>query len=168
LKPCDPRSSVSRSVATRAFDFQKVLDPRTGPTASDWADVLAGLPLFARISKRRLRKIASLSQIKRFSPGAIVVQIGEPADAFYLILAGRARVVGKSRRTLGIGDYFGEMGLIDGEPRSATIAAADELETMKLARRPFLKLLKQEPQIAMSMMAELAARIRSLERRPIL
>jgi CRP/FNR family cyclic AMP-dependent transcriptional regulator len=155
-------------MATRAFDFQKVLDPRTGPTASDWADVLAGLPLFARISKRRLRKIASLSQIQRFSPGDIVVQMGEPADAFYLILAGRARVVGKSRRTLGIGDYFGEMGLIDGEPRSATIAAAGELETMKLARRPFLKLLKQEPQIAMSMMAELAARIRSLERRPIL
>ena len=60
------------------------------------------------------------------------------------------------------------MGLIDGEPRSATIAAAGELETMKLARRPFLKLLEQEPQIAISMMAELAARIRSLERRPIL
>ena len=168
LKPSDPRSSVSRSMATRAFDFQKMLGSRTGPTASDWADVLADLPLFARVSKRRLRKIASLSQIQRFSPGDIVVEIGKPADAFYLILAGRAKVVGKSRRTLGIGDYFGEMGLIDGEPRSATIAAAGELETMKLARRPFLKLLKQEPQIAMSMMAELAARIRSLERRPIL
>lgn len=132
-------------MATRAFDFQKMLGSRTGPTASDWADVLAGLPLFARISKRRLRKIASLSQIQQFSPGDIVVQVGEPADAFYLILAGRARVVGKSRRTLGIGDYFGEMGLIDGEPRSATIAAAAELETMKLPRRPFLKLLKQQP-----------------------
>jgi hypothetical protein len=97
-------------MATRAFDFQKMLGSRTGPTASDWADVLAGLPLFARISKRRLRKIASLSQIQQFSPGDIVVQVGEPADAFYLILAGRARVVGKSRRTLGIGDYFGENG----------------------------------------------------------
>ena len=43
-----------------------------------------GLPLFARISKRRLRKIASLAQIQRFSPGDIVVQFGEPADAFYL------------------------------------------------------------------------------------
>jgi CRP/FNR family transcriptional regulator, cyclic AMP receptor protein len=168
LKPGDLPSSVSRSMATPAFDFQEMLGSRTRPTASDWAEVLAGLPLFARVSKRRLRKIAALSQIQQFSPGAVVVQIGEPADAFYLILAGRASVVGKSRRTLGIGDYFGEMGLIDGEPRSATIAADDELETMKLARRPFLKLLKQEPQIAMSMMAELAARIRSLEKRPIL
>jgi CRP/FNR family transcriptional regulator, cyclic AMP receptor protein len=155
-------------MSTRAFDFQSILGPRTRPTASDWAEVLAGLPLFARVSKRRLRKIASLAQIQRFSPGDIVVQFGEPADAFYLILAGRAKVVGKSRRTLGIGDYFGEMGLIDGEPRSATIAAGAELETMKLARRPFLKLLEQEPQIGMSIMAELAARVRSLERRPIL
>ncbi|MET1010595.1 MAG: cyclic nucleotide-binding domain-containing protein [Gaiellaceae bacterium] len=155
-------------MATRPFDFQSILGPRTRPTASDWAEVLAGLPLFARVSKRRLRKIASLAQIQRFSPGDIVVQFGEPADAFYLILAGRAKVVGKSRRTLGIGDYFGEMGLIDGEPRSATIAAGAELETMKLARRPFLKLLEQEPQIGMSIMAELAARVRSLERRPIL
>ena len=155
-------------MSTRAFDFQSLLGPRTRPTASDWAEVLAGLPLFARVSKRRLRKIASLAQIQRFSPGDIVVQFGEPADAFYLILAGRAKVVGKSRRTLGIGDYFGEMGLIDGEPRSATIAAGAELETMKLARRPFLKLLEQEPQIAMSIMAELAGRIRSLEMRPIL
>jgi CRP/FNR family cyclic AMP-dependent transcriptional regulator len=75
-------------------------------------------------------------------------------------------MVGKSRRTLGIGDYFGEMGLLDGEPRSATIAAEGELQVMKLPRRPFLKLLSQEPQIATAMMAELAARIRTLEKRP--
>lgn len=155
-------------MATRALDFQKLLGSSTRPTASDWAGVLASLPLFARIGKRRLRKIASLAQIQEFSPGAIVVEIGQPSNAFYLILGGRAKVVGKSRRTLGIGDYFGEMGLIDGEPRSATIAAEGELQVMKLPRRPFLKLLSQEPQIATAMMAELAARIRSLEKRPTL
>ena len=152
-------------MATRPFQLQKVLDgSRTRPTASDWASVLADLPLFARISKRRLRKVASLAQIQEFSPGAIVVESGQPSDAFYLILGGRAKVLGKSRRTLGTGDYFGEMGLIDGEPRSATIAAEGELQAMKLPRRPFLKLLNQEPQIATAMMAELAARIRSLEK----
>jgi CRP/FNR family transcriptional regulator, cyclic AMP receptor protein len=151
-------------MATRALDVQKILGSQTRPTASDWADVLAGLPLFARVGKRRLRKVASLAQIQEFSPGGVVVQIGEPSNAFYLILGGRAKVVGKSRRTLGIGDYFGEMGLIDGEPRSATIAADGELQVLKLPRRPFLKLLNQEPQIATAMMAELAARIRSLEK----
>ncbi len=156
-------------MVTRALDFQKLLDRSSArPTASDWAGVLAGLPLFARISKRRLRKIASLAQIQEFSPGAIVVEVGQPSNAFYLILGGRAKVVGKSRRTLGTGDYFGEMGLIDGEPRSATIVADGELQAMKLPRRPFLKLLNQEPQIATAMMAELAARIRRLERRSTL
>ena len=157
------------SVATRALDFQKLLEgTSTRATASDWAGVLAGLPLFARISKRRLRKIASLAQVEEFSPGAIVVETGQASNAFYLILGGRAKVIGKSRRTLGIGDYFGEMGLIDGEPRSATIAAEGELQVMKLPRRPFLKLLNQEPQIATAMMAELAARIRALEKRSTL
>ena len=156
-------------MATRALDFQKLLEgTSTRATASDWAGVLAGLPLFARISKRRLRKIASLAQVQEFSPGAIVVETGQPSNAFFLILGGRAKVIGKSRRTLGIGDYFGEMGLIDGEPRSATIAAEGELQVMKLPRRPFLKLLNQEPQIATAMMAELAARIRALEKRTTL
>ena len=156
-------------MATRALDFQKLLErPPTRATASDWARVLAGLPLFARVGKRRLRKIASLAQVQEFSPGAIVVEVGQPSNAFYLVLGGRAKVLGKSRRTLGIGDYFGEMGLIDGEPRSATIAADGELQVMKLPRRPFLKLLNQEPQIATAMMAELAARIRALEKRPAL
>jgi CRP/FNR family cyclic AMP-dependent transcriptional regulator len=156
-------------MATRALDFQKLLaSSSTRVTASDWANVLAGLPLFARISRRRLRKIASLAQVQEFSPGAIVVETGQPSNAFYLILGGRAKVVGKSGRTLGIGDYFGEMGLIDGAPRSATIAADGELQVMKLPRRPFLKLLNQEPQIATAMMAELAARIRALEKRSTL
>jgi CRP/FNR family cyclic AMP-dependent transcriptional regulator len=155
-------------MATRADNLGKMLGSVTRPTAGDWAGVLAGLPLFARVGKRRLRKIASLAQVQDFSPGAVVVEAGQPSNAFYLVLGGRARVVGKSRRTLAMGDYFGEMGLIDGEPRSATIVAEDELQVMSLPRRPFLRLLNQEPQIATAMMAELAARIRALEKRPTL
>jgi CRP/FNR family cyclic AMP-dependent transcriptional regulator len=155
-------------MATRADNLGKMLGSVTRPTAGDWAGVLAGLPLFARVGKRRLRKIASLAQVQDFSPGAVVVEAGQPSNAFYLVLGGRARVVGKSRRKLGMGDYFGEMGLIDGEPRSATIVAEDELQVMSLPRRPFLRLLNQEPQIATAMMAELAARIRALEKRPTL
>ena len=87
-------------MATRASPFQEILGSRTRPTTSDWAGVLADLPLFARIGKRRLRKIASLAQFQEFSPGAIVVESGQPSDAFYLIIGGRAKVLGKSRRTL--------------------------------------------------------------------
>jgi CRP/FNR family cyclic AMP-dependent transcriptional regulator len=135
------------------------------PTAKDWAEVLAGLPLFSGLSKRQLRKIARLAEFKEFAEGDFVTQAGEPGDAFYVILSGRAKVVGKPRaRALRRGDYFGEMALIDGEPRSATVTAASELQTMRLPRRPFLRLLEQEPRIAIPMMANLAARVRRLER----
>ena len=137
------------------------------PTAKDWADVLASLPLFQRLAKRHLRKIADLAKVTEFTRGDIVVQAGEPGDAFYVILSGQARVLGRPRaRTLRTGDCFGEMALIDGEPRSATITATSELQTMTLPRRPFLKILEQEPRIAIAMMAELAARIRRLEKLP--
>lgn len=137
------------------------------PTAKDWAEVLAGLPLFSGLSKRQLRKIAGLAEFNEFAQGDFVTQAGEAGDAFYLILSGQAKVVGKPRaRALRVGDYFGEMALLDGEPRSATVAAASELQTMKLPRRPFLRLLEQEPRIAIPMMAELASRVRRLERRP--
>jgi CRP-like cAMP-binding protein len=137
------------------------------PTAKDWAEVLAGLPLFSELAKRQLRKIAGLAEFKEYAQGDFVTQTGEPGDAFYVILSGQAKVVGKPRaRALRTGDYFGEMALIDGEPRSATVTAATELQTMRLPRRPFLRLLEQEPRIAIPMMANLAARVRRLEKPP--
>lgn len=137
------------------------------PTAKDWADVLGALPLFSRLRKRQLRKLAGLAEFEQFARGDVIIQAGDAPDAFYLIVSGRARVLGTPRaRLLRTGDYFGEMGLIDGAPRSATIVAVGDLQAMKLPRRPFLKLLEQEPGIAVTMLAELAGRVRRLEKAP--
>ena len=98
-------------------------------------------------------------------PGRPLRGVAIGSDAFYLILGGRAKVLDKPHaRVLGVGDYFGEMGLIDGEPRSATVVAVGHFQAMKLPRRPFLKLLRQEPGISIAMLAELASRVRKLER----
>jgi CRP/FNR family transcriptional regulator, cyclic AMP receptor protein len=148
-------------------DASRALLERTWyqPTARDWADVLSVLPLFERLTKRQLSKLAALATIVEFARGDLVVQAGEPGDAFHVILTGQARVVSRPRaRILRTGDYFGEMALIDGRPRSATITAAGDLQTMKLPRRPFLKLLEAEPRIAIAIMTELTARIRRLEK----
>jgi CRP-like cAMP-binding protein len=135
------------------------------PTTRDWMDVLRALPLFSNLSTRHLRQVAKLAEFVEFARGDFVVHVGEPSDAFYLIISGKAKVVGKPRaRGLGPGAFFGEMGLIDGEARSATIVAATELHAMKLARRPFMKLLEQEPRVALTLLAELARRTRRLER----
>jgi CRP-like cAMP-binding protein len=137
------------------------------PTAKDWADVLTTMPLFERLSRRQLRRIAGLATFREFDRGDVLIQAGEPGDALYVILSGRARVVGRPRaRTLGTGDHFGEMALIDGEPRSATVTAATRLEAMRLPRAPFLELVRQEPAIALALMTELAARVRRLEKPP--
>jgi CRP-like cAMP-binding protein len=135
------------------------------PSARDWATVLAGLPLFAQVGKRQLTKIAELARVSDYTEGAVVMQQGDPADSFHLVLAGRARVLGKPRaKILKTGDYFGEMALIDGAPRSATIAAEGELRTMRIPRKPFLRLVEREPSIAVALLAELAGRVRRLEK----
>jgi CRP/FNR family transcriptional regulator, cyclic AMP receptor protein len=133
------------------------------PTQRDWADVLGALPLFTRLSKRQLRSVAKLAAVEDYSPSEPIVQTGDEGESFFLMLEGRARVAGRSR-TLGPGDFFGEMALIDGGPRSATITATSPVRVMKLPRRAFLKALKQDPQIGLAIMETLAGRIRRLER----
>lgn len=134
-------------------------------STSDWAAILARLPLFANVSKRHLRRVAALAEVREFEPGDTIVQKGDAPDGFYLILGGRAKVVARPQaRPLKTGDYFGEMALLDGEPRSATVVALGDLQTMRLPRRPFMRLLQQEPSIAIAMLAELGSRVRRLEK----
>ena len=135
------------------------------PSAKDWATVLAALPLFAQISKRQLRKIAELARVTDYDTNAVVMHEGDPGDSLHVVLSGRARVLGKPRaRILKTGDYFGEMALIDGAPRSATIAADGELQTMRIPRKPFMRLVDREPSIGVAMLQELAGRVRRLEK----
>lgn len=134
------------------------------PTTRDWANVLGELPLFEEVGRRQLGKIAGLARVGDFSPGTVVIQQGEPGDALHLILSGRARVLSKRPKLLRTGDYFGEMALLDGAPRSATVMADTELQTMRLPRAPFLRLLRSEPGIALAMLTRLAKRVRALEK----
>jgi CRP-like cAMP-binding protein len=131
------------------------------PTTRDSENLLQALPLFSNVSARQRRQVAKLAQFAWFAPGDDLVTAGEPGDAFYLILSGKAKL---GSRTLSVGDFFGEMALLDGEPRSATITATTELQAMILERRAFVKLVGQEPRLALTVMAELAARVRRLER----
>ena len=133
------------------------------PTQRDWSEVLAALPLFSRLPRRHVRAIAKLAWPVDYAPSEVIVQAGDRGDSFYLMLDGRARVLGKSR-VLRPGDFFGEMALIDGGPRSATIIAASPVRVMMVQRRAFLKALKENPQIGLAIMKTLAERVRRLER----
>jgi CRP/FNR family transcriptional regulator, cyclic AMP receptor protein len=132
------------------------------PTQRDWSEVLGALPLFSRVPKRHVRAIAKLAWPADYAPGEVIVQAGDRGNSMYLILEGHARVVGKSG-VLRPGDFFGEMALIDGGPRSATIIAASQVRLMMLQRRTFLKALKQNPHIGLAIIETLAHRVRRLE-----
>ena len=130
---------------------------------SDWADVLASFPLFSGIGKRQLRKLVRRATFAEYAPGDFVIQKGETGNSLHVILAGSARVLGKpASRSLRMGDYFGELSLLDGTPRSATVIATGELHVMKLPREAFLS-LAQDPEIALEMLRTLGSQIRRLE-----
>ena len=96
----------------------------------------------------------------------MVVQKGTPGDSLYLILSGSAKALGKpASRALRTGDYFGELSLLEGTPRSATVIATSELHVMKLPRQAFLG-LAQDPEIALRMLRTLGSQIRRLEAQP--
>ena len=136
-----------------------------------WANVLADMPLFAGVPKRHLRKIAALTKEVRFEPQTAIVRQGERGDSFYIVLEGSASVLrpgGLPAITIGVGDYFGEIALIDGAERTATVLAETEVRCLRLGTAPFLKMLRKEPEIAVAMLKQLAGRIRELQSRPLL
>jgi CRP-like cAMP-binding protein len=156
--------NFKREVTVTGFELHAVQQDWNRATDRDWAQVLAGIPLFSGIAKRKLRKIAQEAQFAEYAPGDSVILTGAPADSFYVILGGKANVVGKpAARPLSTGDYFGEMALLDGEPRSATIMATDILHVMRLPRETFIRLLSQAG-VAQELTTELGARVRRLER----
>ena len=137
---------------------------RDHTTAGDWADVLATYPLFKGISKRRLRKIARTATIAEFAPGETIISAGDHGDALYVILAGEADAVSKhAPRTFRTGDYFGELALIDGRRRSATVLATSDVHLIKLPCRTVLKLARRNPALTLTMLRHLTARLRQLE-----
>src|SRR5205809_4695098 len=137
------------------------------PLGSSGARLLSNVPLFAGLSARDLRRVAGLAEETWFNPGRVVVQEGKPGSSFYaVILDGTARVTrrGRTIRKLGPGDYFGELALLTGGPRTASVIAETSLDTIRIQRSAFRKLLLKEPEVALRIMAGLAERIAECER----
>jgi CRP-like cAMP-binding protein len=137
-----------------------------GLTADDWVPVLAEVPLFRSVSRRHLKRVASLARMRRYGPGTSIVRAGTAGSAFYVLIDGVARVVtpkGRARR-LRPGDFFGEMALLDDAPRSADVIADGEVLTMTITRSAFGKLVRSEPALAQELLRTLAARLRAAEK----
>jgi CRP-like cAMP-binding protein len=127
--------------------------------------LLETVPLFAGLSKRHLRKIASLADEAAFPAGRAIVQTGSRGNAFYVIVDGTAKVLaGYSTRTLarlGPGDFFGELALLDGGPRTASVVAVEPVTAIRIQRAEFRKMLRSEPDVGLKILEELAGRLRA-------
>ena len=131
------------------------------PSPGDWVPVLAEIPLFSGLSKRQLRKVASIGRLRRMGKNAQVVREGARGDAFYVIIDGAAVVQASQKRIrLGPGEYFGELALLDDGPRTATVVTETEALLLELPRTRFLKLVRDESSISVALLKELAVRLR--------
>jgi len=138
---------------------------RRSGSAHDWLNALEEVPLFEGLSKRHLRRVAKLAHVRRFADGSTLVRAGDSGKSFFVLLDGTAKVVrrGARARRLGIGDYFGEMALLDGAPRSADVVAESEVLALTIDRSGFSKLLSAEPMLSQALLRTLAARLRAAE-----
>jgi CRP-like cAMP-binding protein len=128
-------------------------------------EALGRVPLFANLSPRYLRRVAELCEEQRYMDGATIVRAGDIGDTFYTILEGEARVVSPKGRVLNHlypGDFFGEISLLDGGPRTASVVAETPMVMLGLSRGNFQSLLGAEPAVAVKLLQHSAGMLRRL------
>jgi CRP/FNR family transcriptional regulator/CRP/FNR family cyclic AMP-dependent transcriptional regulator len=126
---------------------------------------LRRVPLFVDCTDEELHRIADTSRIVELPAGTLVTEMGRPGDSFFFIIDGRVTVqtpVGAGD-PLHPGDFFGEMSLLDGEPRSATVAALTDLRLLVVDRLHFWQLLNETPDLVRRILMALSRRVRRLE-----
>jgi CRP-like cAMP-binding protein len=130
-------------------------------------ELLRRVPFFAEIEPAKLKLLAFMSERVGFDPGKRLFRQGDPADAAYLIIDGRAEVIVETSggpvvvATLGANEIVGEMAILCNVPRTATVCAKDRLMTLRISKEPFMRMVREFPNMAVSIMQELAYRLES-------
>lgn len=127
---------------------------------------LASVPLLAGLDDRVRRRLAQIGKRRTYAPDETIVREGSSGTALYVVLTGSVRVErgGTTVGQLGPNDFFGELSLIEDEPRSASIVAAEESECLLFPAWEFRALLDEHPQIAVPIMRALIERLHRQER----
>jgi CRP-like cAMP-binding protein len=130
--------------------------------------MLGAVPFFSTLDAKKRKALASEGRTKSYKAGDLVVGEGDTGVGFYLILDGKAEVRkgGRVLATLGKGQFFGEMSLIDNEPRSADVMAAAPTTCWALTSWAFAALVKEDPEVALLMLKEVVKRLRAAQSSP--
>ena len=133
-------------------------------------EAISRAPIFQRLSKSSLESVARVAKVRRFAPGELLAKEGDEAMGFSVLVSGEAEVVKGLGRDDAVVleklrelDFFGEMALLDGFPRSAGVRALTECECIVLVRWDFLGLIRANPEVALDILPVLSQRLRALE-----
>lgn len=132
---------------------------------NQYIDHLARVPMFEALSKKELGLVARLAEDVEVGTGTVLIREGATGREFFVIARGKATVTRKGRRVnaLGPGDFFGELSLLDGAPRNATVTAETPMEVVLLGQREFLGLLYDVPNVAFKLLKGMARRLRAAD-----
>ncbi|MFC1773305.1 Crp/Fnr family transcriptional regulator [Pseudomonadota bacterium] len=131
-------------------------------------DALRKIPLFAKLDDQDLEQLAEATVTRTFNKNSIVITEGDSSSSLYIILSGDVKVFvsdedGKTNivNRLGSGDYFGELSLIDDEPRSASVEAVSKCKISILSRQYFVDYIEQHPRVAIHLLKGIGKRLRN-------
>jgi CRP/FNR family cyclic AMP-dependent transcriptional regulator len=134
-------------------------------------DMLKNVPMFSELGKRHLERLAKLMVPRSVRAGETIIKENDQAAGFFVISSGQVQAIRDSEgeahvlATFGPGDFFGEMALFEGFPRSATVKAVEDTECLAMTRWDFMAELKNHPEIAVGMLPILVRRLREADAR---
>ncbi len=138
----------------------------------DVIHLLQRMPLFAGLAKDELEMISQITIQQRYARNQVIIRAGDRGTVFFLLTAGvvGVSVAGNRGKEIMLGvlypnDFFGEMALLDGLPRSATVTALEESEVLVISRKDFLECIRTMPQIAATMIVTLSLRLRRADQK---
>jgi CRP/FNR family cyclic AMP-dependent transcriptional regulator len=133
-------------------------------------DILRRVPLFGELGPSELERVAEISRERAYPRNSVILFEDDPGDALYVVAQGQVKVVliGEDGRevilsVLGEGEFFGEMALIDDEPRSAHVIAMNDSTLLVIRREDFQGILRQTPSIALALLRALSWRLRRVD-----
>jgi CRP/FNR family cyclic AMP-dependent transcriptional regulator len=136
------------------------------------AQILRTVPLFSSLSDDQLRILQPCLQQRSYPRNSFILRAGEETDALYIILSGRAKVLIPDEQgrevilaTMGPNEYFGEMGLLDEQPRSASVETLEACQMLRFSKSGFIACLKDNFDLAMIIIGNLIARLRAADRK---
>ncbi len=159
---------VPKEIAVNRIDERSPSRSRRSdrPLGRRGADLLGQVPLFDGLSRRHLKKVSEHADEVSFRPNEAIVEAGQPGGTFFVIVEGEAKVVRGSRviSRVGPGEFLGEISLLDGGPRTATVVAETPVVAIRIFKSSFDKVVAQEPSVAAKILVVVARRLREAQR----